>query len=144
MVTITVRPLRDTFFTDRITMAAALASKPAKVNQQIRLEVCMGQVCMDQGSNLPRPIEDIHMNIQLHMQHARASCAQPALWAARYNTWLLIKLTPKGVVFSFLFFSFLFFSFLSFSFLFFSFLLCSACSAEKLACDPKPYDHMSS
>ena len=22
-------------------------------------------------------------------------------WAARYNTWLLIKLTPKGVVFSF-------------------------------------------
>ncbi len=26
-------------------------------------------------------------------------------WAARYNTWLLIKLTPKGVVFSFLFFS---------------------------------------
>ncbi len=24
-------------------------------------------------------------------------------WAARYNTWLLIKLTPKGVVFSFLF-----------------------------------------
>ncbi len=28
-----------------------------------------------------------------------------ATWAARYNTWLLIKLTPKGVVFSFLFFS---------------------------------------
>ncbi len=24
-------------------------------------------------------------------------------WAARYNTWILIKLTPKGVVFSFLF-----------------------------------------
>ena len=30
------------------------------------------------------------------------------VWAARYNTWLLIKLTPKGVVFSFRFFSFLF------------------------------------
>ncbi len=28
-----------------------------------------------------------------------------SLWAARYNTWLLIALTPKGVVFSFLFFS---------------------------------------
>ena len=27
-------------------------------------------------------------------------------WAARYNTWLLIKLTPKGVVFSFLFLPF--------------------------------------
>ena len=26
-------------------------------------------------------------------------------WAARYNAWLLIKLTPRGVVFSFLFFS---------------------------------------
>ena len=25
-------------------------------------------------------------------------------WAARYNTWLLMKLTPKGAVFSFLFF----------------------------------------
>jgi len=45
--------------------------------------------------------------------------------AARYNTWLLIKLTPKGVVFSFLFFSFLFFSFLFFSFRFFSFLFFS-------------------
>ncbi len=28
-----------------------------------------------------------------------------SFWAARYDTWLLIKLTPKGVVFSFLFFS---------------------------------------
>ncbi len=26
----------------------------------------------------------------------------PWTWAARYNTWLLIELTPKGVVFSFL------------------------------------------
>ncbi len=26
---------------------------------------------------------------------------QGSSWAARYNTWLLIKLTPKGVVFSF-------------------------------------------
>ena len=45
-------------------------------------------------------------------------------WAAQYNTWLLIelKLTLKGVVFSFLSFSFLFFSFLFFSFLLFSFL----------------------
>jgi len=30
-----------------------------------------------------------------------------SLWAARYKTWRLIKLTPKGVVFSLLFFSFL-------------------------------------
>ena len=27
-------------------------------------------------------------------------------WAAQYNTWLLIKLMPKGIVFSFLFLSF--------------------------------------
>ncbi len=26
----------------------------------------------------------------------------PTFWAARYNTWLLITLTPKGVVFAFL------------------------------------------
>ncbi len=32
------------------------------------------------------------------------------IWAAQDNTWLLIILTPKGVVFSFLFFSFLFYS----------------------------------
>ncbi len=50
------------------------------------------------------------------------SCEGHTLWAARCNTWLLIGLTLKGVVFSFLFFSFLFFSFLFFSFLFFSFL----------------------
>ena len=46
-------------------------------------------------------------------------------WAAWWNTELLIKLTLKGVVFSFLFFSFLFFSFLFFSFLFFPFLFFS-------------------
>ena len=28
-----------------------------------------------------------------------------SIWAAQYNTWLLIKLMPKGAVFSFLFFS---------------------------------------
>ena len=38
-----------------------------------------------------------------------------ATWSARYNTGLLIKLTPKGVVFSFIFFYFLFFSVLFFS-----------------------------
>jgi len=27
-------------------------------------------------------------------------------WAAWYNNWLLIKLTPKGIIFSFLFFSY--------------------------------------
>ena len=32
-----------------------------------------------------------------------STVALPASWAARYNTWLLIKLMPKGVVFSFLF-----------------------------------------
>ncbi len=32
-------------------------------------------------------------------------CSLLRSWAARYDTGLLIKLTPKGVVFSFLFFS---------------------------------------
>ena len=30
------------------------------------------------------------------------SLLQYMTWAARYNTWLLIQLTPKGIVFSFL------------------------------------------
>jgi len=47
-----------------------------------------------------------------------ATLLQPPAWAAQYNTWILIKLTPKGIVFSLLFCSFLFFSFLFFSFLF--------------------------
>ena len=29
-------------------------------------------------------------------------CSVTNAWAARYNTWLLIKLTPKGMVFFFL------------------------------------------
>ncbi len=73
MVTMTVRPLRDTFLTDRITMAAALASKPAKANEQIRLELLM-----DQMPNMQGPIRDSHMTIQLYMQGSRASCLQPA------------------------------------------------------------------
>jgi len=32
-----------------------------------------------------------------------AACVACQCWAARYNTWLLVKLTPKAVVFSFLF-----------------------------------------
>ena len=36
---------------------------------------------------------------RLAVRQAVVSSAVP--WAARYNTWLLIKLTPKGVVFSF-------------------------------------------
>ncbi len=39
-------------------------------------------------------------------QHSLVHTNVPDLWAARYNTWLLITLTPKGVVFSFLVFSF--------------------------------------
>ena len=38
-------------------------------------------------------------------------CMHKVADGTRYNTGLLIKLTPKGVVFSFLFFSFLFFLF---------------------------------
>ena len=34
---------------------------------------------------------------------SNSSQHQHNLWAARYSTWLLIQLTPKGVVFSFLF-----------------------------------------
>ncbi len=34
---------------------------------------------------------------------------QKGHWAAWIDTWLLINLTPKGGLFSFLFFSFLFF-----------------------------------
>jgi hypothetical protein len=37
------------------------------------------------------------------LNHAHANT-----WATRYHTWLLIKLTPKGIVFSFLCFSFVF------------------------------------
>ena len=59
----------------------------------------------------------------------------PALWAARYDSWLLITLMPKVLFFSFLFFSFLFFSFLFFSFLFFSFLFFSP--AQELSRSPQ-------
>ncbi len=37
--------------------------------------------------------------------HTMGKMHNKPIWAARYNTWLLIKATPKGVVF---FFSFLF------------------------------------
>ncbi len=87
MVTITVRPLRDTFFTDRITMAAALASKPAKVNRCIRLEILMDQV-----SNMQGPIMGSRMNMQLYMQCSRASCAQPAQ-QKQWHVFLLTLLT---------------------------------------------------
>ena len=42
--------------------------------------------------------EVAHLALQAH-----AAQVSPHTWAARYNTWLLSKLTPKGIVFSFLF-----------------------------------------
>ena len=52
-------------------------------------------------------------------------CGVSFTWAAWYYSQLLIKLMPKGIVFSFLFFSFLLFSSLLFSSLLFSSLLFS-------------------
>ncbi len=61
----------------------------------------------------------------LHLSLHSAHKVHTGYWAGRFDTWLPIELTSKGVVVSFLFFSFLFFSFLFFSFLFFSFLFFS-------------------
>ncbi len=67
----------------------------------------------------PQPgLQAPHVQAQLQVQvKLVCHCHQPASvldpWAARYDTWLLIKLTPKDVVFSFSFFL----SFLSFPFL---------------------------
>ena len=46
-------------------------------------------------------------------------------WAARYNTWLLIELTPKDVVCSVLLFCFVLFCFVWFCFVLFCFVLFS-------------------
>ncbi len=82
---------------------------------------------------LRHTIDEVNSLIQLHSgnnaafqvsQYAVLCChAQP--WAAQYDTWLLIKLTPKGIVFPSLSVPFLsfplisspFLSFLSFPFL---------------------------
>ncbi len=40
---------------------------------------------------------------QLHADTICETLACRIIWAAQYNTWLLIELRPKGVVFSFLF-----------------------------------------
>ncbi len=53
------------------------------------------------------------MGLPDHCKHFEVVCDASLInigvvlitWAAWYNTWLLIKLTPKGVVFSFLLFS---------------------------------------
>ena len=65
----------------------------------------------------------LHLGLCRSLVYSMAICA----WAARYNTWLLIDMTPKDVnpfFSSFLFFSFPFlsFPFLSFPFLSFPFL----------------------
>jgi hypothetical protein len=39
------------------------------------------------------------------LTHLHHNVQSDRYWAARYNTWLLSKLTPKGVVFSVLFFT---------------------------------------
>jgi len=84
-------------------------------------------VAEDHGQSLvPKAQEDESASAGMEDGFAvTCTCVVLVLWTARYNTWLLIKLTPKDIVFSFLFFSFLLFSFLFFSFLFFYFLFFS-------------------
>jgi len=77
------------------------------------------------------------------LQHNKHSLI---LRAARYNAWLLIKLTPKEGFLapaSFLFFSFLFFSFLFFSFLFLSCLFLSFLVFSFLFFSFLPYPQLS-
>ncbi len=54
--------------------------------------------------------------------------------AARYNAWLLMKLTPKGAVFSFLLYSTLVYSTLLYSTLLFSSLLFSSLLLPQMHC----------
>jgi len=73
--------LTDTHFITSITRkrAASAVNISETTSSQLSLEV-----------ELPR----------LSVSYANAGATA---WAARYKTWLLIKLTPKGIVFSFLF-----------------------------------------
>ncbi len=50
----------------------------------------------------------LHTVVTSAGQHCELPWHFQSTWAAQYNTRLLIKLTPKGVVFPFLFFSLLF------------------------------------
>ncbi len=59
-------------------------------------------------------------------------CTTP--WPACYNTWLLIKLTPKGVVFSLLFFLSFFFCYTTRKSLELRRHLCNVADAKWLAC----------
>ncbi len=61
-------------------------------------------------------------------------------WAARYNTWLLVKLTPKGVVFSFLS-HFLFFTLHRFTAVQLALgLTCVVvCRSQMQCCTPRPH-----
>ncbi len=52
-------------------------------------------------------ISDVGVATCAHVvvNHATAFLFCAESWAARYNTWPLIEMTPKGAVFSFIFFS---------------------------------------
>ncbi len=79
--------------------------------------LCTQQICTSDtetdGQTDRHRHEQGSKNVCLHMHVHSVSYTQTGtqkiaqidkgVWAARYNTWLLIKLTPKGVVFSFLF-----------------------------------------
>ena len=45
------------------------------------------------------------LSLEVDLARLSVSCANVSAtaWAAQHNTWLLVKLTPKGIVFSFLF-----------------------------------------
>jgi len=56
------------------------------------------------GRQLKTSLQSVHQKGYGHndVKAANIFISATGTWAARYNTWHLIKLTPKGVVFSFL------------------------------------------
>ena len=76
------------------------AEKQSKsANKSLKPEVTGPQLCVLTGRTLQSGPTTVNKAMHVFSESA---------WAAHYNTWHLIKLTPKNVIFSFLFVSFLF------------------------------------
>ena len=91
---------RDSRGVKRPAPAIARGAKQARTNQAAGLRLGLPALLVPQALLL---FQALLLSQALLVSQAQLVNVRAFSWAARYNTRLLIKLTPKGVVFSFLF-----------------------------------------
>ena len=91
-------PVLDACLLHCINHCSKTAELIKKTNQQAKADPDF-EAPRDQGFTRPK----VQTSLTINLLQLPSASLPLLVWAARYTTWILIEVTPKGLVFSFLF-----------------------------------------